>query len=41
MYSGNVVNVYPSTSIGTPSPTRSIQGSATKLYNLQGLTICN
>jgi hypothetical protein len=40
--SGNSITVYSRTAVGTPSqPVRSIQGSATKLYNLQALAVCN
>jgi hypothetical protein len=38
---GNNIAVYPSSSTGSPNPTRILQGSATTLYNVAGLTICN
>ena len=40
-YLSNRISVYPSSSTGTPSPTRTIQGSATQLYQTLQLTICN
>ena len=41
LYQSNRISVYPSSSTGTPSPTRTIQGSATQLYQTLQLTICN
>ncbi|MFN2549598.1 MAG: fibronectin type III domain-containing protein [Myxococcales bacterium] len=35
------IDVYPTTSKGTPSPSRTIQGSSTGLYNVSNVAICN
>lgn len=41
IWQGNRIDAYPLSSTGTPSPTRSIAGNATGLFNIANVVICN